>query len=653
MLSDLDPFQPSHYFSSQARVSSLQQYEELYAESINSPDTFWGREAAELSWKKDWSQVCAWQAPFAKWFVDAKVNIAENCLDRHILAGNGEKVAFWSEKENGESEAVTYSQLTARVCKFANVLLAQNVKPKDRVIIYMPMVVEAVVAMLACVRIGAVHSVVFGGFSAESIRDRILDSGARLVITADGGRRRGKPILLKKVIDEAICDLSQVEKVIYCQNVGCKVEHKEGRDLKWETLEQDAPPTHDAQGFDSEHPLFILYTSGSTGKPKGILHTTGGYMVGTYCSSKYIFDLNKQDVFWCTADVGWITGHSYVVYGPLLNGATQVIYEGAPNYPDFSRFWQLVEKFKVTIFYTAPTAIRAFVKAGDEFIEGHDLTSLRLLGSVGEPINPDTWKWYYDKIGNGRCPIVDTWWQTETGAIMITSLPGATPMIPGTATKPFFGIDAAVLDAEGTECEPDQKGKLVIRKPWPSMLRNIFGDEQRYIDTYWNDFEGYYTAGDGAKKDSEGNIQIIGRLDDVINVSGHRIGTAEIESVLVADNRVAEAAVVAIPHEIKGEGIHCFVTLNKENSTELNAGDLEKQLKAQVASSIGAFARPEALFFSANMPKTRSGKIMRRLLKELLITGNVKGNTTTLEDDSVIDQLKQEIKAHSAYITSV
>jgi acetyl-CoA synthetase len=503
------------------------------------------------------------------------------------------------------------------------------------------MVPEAAIAMLACARIGAVHSVVFGGFSADSILDRLEDSGATTVITADGGYRRGKIVPLKAAVDEALKKYKGVKQVFVYQRTGEKLTMKRGRDLWWHDEVAKVPATHKAKAFDSEHPLFILYTSGSTGKPKGILHTSGGYLMGAYSTCKYIFDMRDEDVYWCTADVGWITGHSYIVYGPLANGVTQVMYEGAPNHPDFGRFWQMVEEYGVSIFYTAPTAIRAFIKAGDKFPDKYDLSSLRLLGTVGEPINPEAWMWYHQKIGGGRCPIVDTWWQTETGSIAISPLPGCTPTKPGTATLPFFGIDAAILDEEGNECSANEGGKLVIRKPWPSMLRTIHGDKARFRKTYFGDYPGLYTAGDGARRDRKGNFWIVGRLDDVLNVSGHRLGTAEVESALVEHDSVAESAVVGRPHEIKGQGVVAFVTVKEGVTT---SDKLATELRNHVGKVIGAIAKPDEIHFTPTLPKTRSGKIMRRLLKELVATGTVTGNTTTLEDSGVIADLQRKLR---------
>lgn len=635
-------FKPSKDFSKKARISSMAEYKKLYQESIDKPATFWGREAKELSWQKKWTQVLDWKPPFAKWFVGGKLNVTESCLDQHLSTHRRNKAAIIWEGEPGEIRTLTYLQLHREVCLFSNVLLNRGIRAKDRVIIYMPMVPEAAIAMLACARIGAVHSVVFGGFSAESISDRIEDSGAIAVITSDGGYRRNKIVPLKANVDEALEKHKGVKTVIVHQRTGEAIEMKKGRDSYWHDEVAKASPVHEAKAFDSEHPLFVLYTSGSTGKPKGILHTSGGYLLGAYTTCKYIFDMRDEDVYWCTADVGWITGHTYIVYGPLANGVTQVMYEGAPNQPDFGRFWEMVDRHKVSIFYTAPTAIRAFIKAGDHFPAAHDLSSLRLLGTVGEPINPEAWMWYHHKIGGGRCPIVDTWWQTETGSILVSPLPGVTNTIPGTATLPFFGVDSAILDDEGNECKANEGGKLVIRKPWPSMARSIYKDKARFRKTYWSDYPGLYTAGDGAFKDKKGNHWIVGRLDDVLNVSGHRLGTAEVESALVGHKAVAEAAVVGRPHEIKGQGIVAFVTLKSgiEDSEELN-----DELRAHVAHAIGAIARPDEIHFAPALPKTRSGKIMRRLLKELVSSGTVSGNTTTLEDHQVIAALQKSIAA--------
>ncbi|MEN8716537.1 MAG: acetate--CoA ligase [Verrucomicrobiales bacterium] len=634
-------FTPSEEFANDAHVKSVEEYEELHQRSIDDPEGWWSEQASNLKWQKPWDTVLDWSgAPFAKWFEGGQLNAAENCLDRHVEDGNGDRVALHFVGEPGDTRDVTYAELLADTCKFANALKSRGINKGDRVLIYMPMVPEAAVAMLACARIGAVHSVVFGGFSAQSILDRLEDSEAVAVITADGGWRRGGVVPLKANVDAALGDYGGVKTTFVLRRCENDVEMKEGRDVWWHEVTADVPNECAPESLEAEDPLFILYTSGSTGKPKGILHTTGGYMTYTATTFKYIFDHKEDDIYWCTADVGWITGHSYIVYGPMTNGATQVMYEGAPNYPDWNRFWEIIEHYKVSIFYTAPTAIRAFIKAGDEHVDKHDISSLRLLGTVGEPINPEAWMWYRDKIGGGRCPIVDTWWQTETGGIMISPLPGAIPTKPGTATRPFFGVDAAIFDESGNPCGPNEGGKLVIRKPWPSMLRTIYGDDERYKETYWNEYgDTIYVAGDGARTDEDKNFWIVGRLDDVLNVSGHRLGTAEVESALVSHDAVAESAVVGRPHEIKGQGVVAFVTFKEgvEDSAELKA-----ELRNHVGKEIGAIAKPDEVVFAPRLPKTRSGKIMRRLLKEIVAGGDVKGDTTTLEDHEVVGQLKEE-----------
>ena len=631
-------FKPAKEFSKKARISSLAQYRKMWVESVKKPEKFWAREAADLLWQKKWSKVLDWKLPFAKWFVGGKLNVSENCLDRHLDGARKTKAAIIWEGEPGEKRVLTYQQLHRDVCKFANVLKRQGVKRGDRVIVYMPMIPEAAVAMLACARIGAVHSVVFGGFSAESIRDRINDCGAKVVITADGGYRRGTIVPLKKNVDDALRGgaAPSIERVIVFRRAENEVHIEAGRDVWWHRELEYVDAKCPAAPLDSEHPLFILYTSGSTGKPKGILHTTGGYLLGAYMSCKYVFDLRDDDVYWCTADVGWVTGHSYTVYGPLAMGASVLMYEGAPNWPDNSRFWKIIEDYAVTIFYTAPTAIRAFIRWGDEHVKKHNLSSLRLLGTVGEPINPEAWMWYHRTIGGGRCPIVDTWWQTETGGIMITPLPGATPTKPGTATLPFFGVDAAIVDDDGKEVPPNCGGKLVIRKPWPSMLRTIYGDKERYKKTYWGDIKGMYLAGDGARRDKDGYFWIVGRIDDVLNVAGHRLGTAEVESALVAHPSVAEAAVVGRPDELKGQAVVCFVTVK---SGIKHGPELREELKRQVRKVIGPVATPDEVRFTDALPKTRSGKIMRRLLKQIAAGDVVTGDTTTLEDLSILAKL--------------
>ncbi len=629
-------FKPSRAFAKNARIGSLDQYRRMYRESIRQPDKFWAREARELAWQRPWKKVLEWKAPFAKWFVGGKLNVAENCLDRHLHGPRRNKAAIIWEGEPGEKRVLTYQQLHRDVCRFANVLKRNKIRKGDRVIIYLPTIPEAAIAMLACARIGAVHSVVFGGFSAESIRDRIADCGAIAVITADGSYRRGAIVPLKQNVDEALKHGTSIKRVIVFRRAGNEVHIEEGRDVWWhrelEYVEAHCP----AVPLESEHPLYILYTSGSTGKPKGILHTTGGYLVGTYATAKYVFDLREEDIYWCTADVGWVTGHSYVVYGLLAAGATTLMYEGAPNWPEPDRFWRIIEEYAVSILYTAPTAIRAFIRWGDKWVKKHDLSSLRLLGSVGEPINPEAWMWYHKTIGGGRCPIVDTWWQTETGAIMITPLPGATPTKPGSATLPFFGVDAAIVDASGNEVGPNVGGKLVVRRPWPAMLRNIYGDTARYKKQYWSECKGSYCTGDGARRDKDGYFWIVGRIDDVLNVAGHRLGTSEIESALVSHARVAEAAAVGRPDEIKGQGLVVFVTLK---SGVAATPSLKEELRAHVGRQIGAIAKPDEVRFAEALPKTRSGKIMRRLLKEIAGGRTITGDTTTLEDFSVLAKL--------------
>jgi acetyl-CoA synthetase len=631
-------FKPSDGFVQHALIPSLEQYKELYQQSIDDPEGFWSKQATELLlWRKKWDTVLKWEAPFAQWFVGGKLNVSENCLDRHLNGPRRNKAALIWEGEPGEVRTLTFQQLHREVCKFANVLKRNHVQKGDRVIIYLPMCPEAAIAMLACARIGAVHSVVFGGFSSAAIKDRLNDSQAKVVITADGGYRRGTIVQLKKNVDEALKDDAQVEKVIVFRRANNEISITEGRDVWWHREMEYVDAQCEPEALDSEDPLYILYTSGSTGKPKGILHTTGGYLLGATMTTKYVFDLHEDDLYWCSADVGWVTGHSYVVYGPLSNGATTFMYEGAPNWPELDRFWKLIEKYAITVFYTAPTAIRAFIRWGDNYPKSHDLSSLRLLGTVGEPINPEAWMWYHTVIGGGRCPIVDTWWQTETGGIMITPLPGATPTKPGSATLPFFGVDAAVVDEAGKEVPPNAGGKLIIRKPWPSMLRTIWGDKARYEKTYWSDFPGYYFTGDGARRDEDGYFWIVGRIDDVLNVAGHRLGTSEIESALVSHVSVAEAAVVGRPDELKGQAVVAFVTLKQGTSA---LPELREQLRQHVATMIGAIARPDDVRFAEALPKTRSGKIMRRLLKEIAAGGQVTGDTTTLEDLSVLAALK-------------
>ncbi|MBL8006457.1 MAG: acetate--CoA ligase [Ignavibacteria bacterium] len=632
-------FKPKKSFSSQAYIKSFQQYKKSYEKSIKDPEKFWGKIAEELHWFKKWNRVLKWKAPHSQWFAGGKINLSYNCIDRHVTGNRKNKVALFFEGEHGDTKTLTYNQLYTEVNKFSNVLKNLGIKKGDRVVIYMPMIPEAVTAMLSCARIGAVHSVIFGGFSAHAITDRVLDSEASLIITADGAFRRGQIVHLKNNVDEALPNCPSVKNVIVVKRCGCDITWNEFYD-KWyhdemEDVKDFCPP----EKLDSEHPLFILYTSGTTGKPKGILHTTGGYSVQTYITTKYIFDIKDEDIFWCTADIGWVTGHSYVVYGPLQNGATVFLYEGAPNFPHPDRFWQMIDKYKITIFYTAPTAIRAFIKWGNHWVEKYKLDSLRLLGTVGEPINPEAWMWYNKMIGKEKCPIVDTWWQTETGAIMISPLPGATPTKPGSGTLPFFGIEPEVVDKQGKKVAKGNGGLLVIKKPWPSMLRTIYKDDDRYKMQYWSEFPGIYFTGDGARIDKNGYFWVMGRVDDVLNVSGHRLGTAEIESALVAHLKVAEAAVVGKPDEIKGSAICAFVTLE---GSQTPSDELKTELKDWVVKEIGALARPDEIRFTDLLPKTRSGKIMRRLLRELAHSGEVKGDVTTLEDFSVLEKLRAE-----------
>ncbi|MEO6994382.1 MAG: acetate--CoA ligase, partial [Lacunisphaera sp.] len=617
-------FKPSAEFKNQANLGSFANYRRLYSESVNAPDKFWERQAKKfISWRKPFSSVLKWKAPHAKWFSGGQLNVAENCVDRHLATDRANKAAIIFEGEPGDTRTITYRQLHREVCQFANVLESLGLKKGDRVAIYMPMIPEAAVAMLACARLGAIHTVIFGGFSSEAIKDRVNDCQAKLIITADGGWRRGKVIELKSNVDRALSGTPTVQNVIVFQRTNSPVTMTVGRDLWWHDLVSKAEVTHKAKAFESETPLFILYTSGSTGKPKGVLHTSAGYLLGTAITSHYVFDLKESDVYWCTADIGWITGHSYVVYGPLSNGATVLMYEGAPNQPEPDRFWEIIDKHSVTIFYTAPTAIRAFMRWGDDYVKKHSLASLRLLGSVGEPINPEAWMWYHNLIGKKRCPIVDTWWQTETGCIMVTPLPGITPTKPGSCTLPFFGVVAKVLDENGNEVPRNAGGKLFLTQPWPSMLRTLWNDDERFKKQYWSEIPGLYFCGDGARKDKDGYLWVVGRIDDVLNVSGHRIGTAEIESALVSHPSVAEAAAVGRPDELKGQSLVVFVTLK---GTHTASEELKEALRAHVGREIGSLAKPDQVRFAAGLPKTRSGKIMRRLLKELAATGEIKGD---------------------------
>ncbi len=641
LLQEKRVFKPEPEFRKQANWGK-KKAAELRALGEKNPKRFWEKMAREhVDWFSPWKKTLEWKPPFAKWFVGAKTNVSYNCLDRHLEGENAwrrNKAAIIWEGEPGDSRVITYGELHREVCKFANVLKANGIKKGDRVVLYMPMVPEAAMAMLACTRIGATHSIVFGGFSAEALRDRVIDAGAKAVITADGGYRKGEPFALKPQVDAAVEGVDCVEHVFVVQRTGSPTAMKEGRDVWWHEAMEGAKATCAPAKLDSEHPLFILYTSGTTGKPKGILHTTGGYLTHVTTTTKAIFDLKDSDVYWCTADIGWITGHSYVVYGPLSNGATTLMYEGVPTYPDADRWWKIIEKWGVNIFYTAPTAIRTFIRLGDELPNGCDLSSLRLLGSVGEPINPEAWIWYHEVIGKKRCPIVDTWWQTETGGIMISPLPGEISTKPGSATRPFPGVHATILDEEGKPAKRGDGGLLAVTHPWPGMLRGIWGDKKRFKEVYWSKWKDTYFPGDGAHTDKQGYFWIMGRVDDVMNVSGHRIGTMEVESALVSHDDVAEAAVVGRPDEITGTAVVAFVT---PKGTVTPGPGLVDVLKKHVSKEIGAIARPAEIRFTNALPKTRSGKIMRRLLRNVASGQEVVGDTSTLEDFSVIAALKE------------
>jgi acetyl-CoA synthetase len=641
VLKETRSFPPPADFRARARLGDAEEYRRLYKESIDDPETFWGRIGRELPWLAPFQRVLDWsQKPFAKWYVGGKTNASFLCLDQHLAAGRGDKLALVWEGEPGDNERYTYAELHAEVCRLANALKARGIKKGDRVAIYMPMIPAIACAMLACARIGAIHSVIFGGFSAQSIRDRVLDGGCCAVITADGCWRKGKVLALKDVVDEALQGVAAVHTVLVAKRAGNDVAWQAGRDVWLAELAAQQSAVCAPEPMDSEDTLFLLYTSGSTGKPKGIRHTTAGYLVEAYFTTRMVFDLRPEDLYWCTADVGWVTGHSYVVYGPLANGATVLMYEGAPNQPHPGRFWELVQKHKVTVLYTAPTAIRTFMRWGDEHVTRFDRSSLRLLGTVGEPINPEAWMWYREVVGESRCPIVDTWWQTETGSIQLTPLPGVTATKPGSATHPFFGADAAVVDERGNEVGVNRGGFLVLRKPWPSMLRGIWGDDARYVETYWAKFGGrYYFTGDGARKDEDGCFWIMGRVDDVLNVSGHRLSTMEVESALVAHPAVVEAAVVARPDELTGEAICAFVSIGPGQKP---SRELAEALKAHVVKEIGGLARPADVRFAEALPKTRSGKIMRRLLRDVASGREVRGDITTLEDFSVLARLREQ-----------
>jgi acetyl-CoA synthetase len=640
VLDEQRSFPPPPEFAQKAQIKSLAEYEALYKQSVEQPEKFWAKAAEELHWFKKWNKVLEWNAPWAKWFLGGQINLSYNCLDRHVQTARKNKAALIWEGETGELRTLTYQQLWREVQKFANVLKGLGIRKGDCVAIYMGMTLELPIAMLACARIGAPHSIVFGGFPSNALVDRIHDSEAVAVITQDGSYRRGAEVKLFPVAEEALKTCPTVKHVVVYKRTGTAINMTSGRDHWWHELMAKASDDCPAERLDAEHPLYILYTSGTTGKPKGIVHTTGGYSVGTYLTTKYVFDLREEDTYWCTADIGWVTGHSYIVYGPLQCGATSLIYEGAPNFPEPDRFWSIIDRHQVNIFYTAPTAIRTFAKWGDEWPKKHKMESLRLLGTVGEPINPEAWMWYREVIGHNRCPIVDTWWQTETGAIMITPLPGAIATKPGSATRPFFGVVPEIVTMEGQPVPLGSGGYLVIRKPWPSMLRTIHGDLDRYVSQYWSQIPGgTYFTGDGARRDKDGYFWIMGRVDDVLNVSGHRLSTMEVESALVAHEKVAEAAVVGRPDEIKGQAIAAFVSL--EHGV-VPTPELKEELKKWVAKEIGSLAKPDDIRFTDMLPKTRSGKIMRRLLRELASSGEVKGDTTTLEDFGVIAKLKEQ-----------
>ncbi len=648
ILKESRKFEPKKEFSKNAHLGSLSAYSKIRKAAEKNPTSFWAKQAKDLHWQKPFKKTLEWKFPFAKWFADGKINASENALDVHLTTARKNKAAIIWEGEPGDVRTLTYQQLSVEVNKLANALRSLGVKKGDVVGIYMGMVPEATMAMLACARIGATHNVVFGGFSGDALRDRLNDSKAVCLLTQDGAFRRGSPSALKGAIHEKLDEVSTLKNVLVLKRTNQETPMKKGRDQWWHEVVNPQSSTCKPEVLDAEHPLFILYTSGSTGKPKGILHSTGGYLTQVKYTTRMVFDLQESDIYFCTADIGWITGHSYVTYGPLMNGATVFLYEGAPNFPAFDRFWQMIDRHKITIFYTAPTAIRAFMRAGDDLPKKHNLSSLRLLGSVGEPINPEAWMWYQKHIGGGKCPIVDTWWQTETGAIMISPMPGAVATKPGTATLPLPGILADVVDKNGKSCKANEGGLLVVKHPWPSMLRNVFGDSERYTKTYFSDFkkQKYYFTGDGARKDKDGYVWIMGRVDDVVNVSGHRLGTAEVESALVSHKSVAEAAVVARPDELKGSALVAFVTIKASelahHSTPESLTALGNHLKNHVAKEIGPIAKPDEIRFTDALPKTRSGKIMRRLLREMVTTGKTTGDTSTLEDFSALEKLRTD-----------
>jgi acetyl-CoA synthetase len=632
LLAEDRTFPPPPQFAEHATVHDP----EIYERAAEDLEGFWADQAKSLDWFKPWDSVLEWNLPYAKWFSGGQLNVSYNCLDRHVNAGNGDRIAYYWEGEPGDRATITYAQLLDEVCKCANALKELGLKRGDRVAIYMPMILELPIAMLACSRIGAPHTVVFGGFSSEAVSDRINDAQAKMVITADGGYRRGQPSSLKPAVDKALESTSTIEKVLVAQRTKHETNMVEGRDVWWHDVVDHQSTECEPEKMESEDMLYIMYTSGTTAKPKGIVHCTGGYLLGCSATHKWVFDVKPDDIYWCAADIGWVTGHSYIVYGPLCNGTTSVMYEGTPNYPSWERWWEIIERYKVSILYTAPTAIRAHMKQGSQHAKKHDLSSLRLLGSVGEPINPEAWMWYYREIGQERCPVVDTWWQTETGAIMISPLPGLTTTKPGSATFPLPGIDADVYDNDGNSVPLGSGGYLVVKKPWPSMLRGIYGDPERYKQTYWSRFPGVYFAGDGAKRDADGYYWLLGRVDDVMNVSGHRLSTTEIESALVSNDQVAEAAVVGRPDNLTGEAPYAFVILKAEVEP---SDQLGQDLREHVARKIGPIARPKIVMFTPDLPKTRSGKIMRRLLRDIA-TGRPLGDTTTLADETVVETIR-------------
>jgi acetyl-CoA synthetase len=633
LLREKEQYPPSDAFRQRARLRD----DSLYESARKDPEGFWAEEARALQWIRPWTKVLEWELPFAKWFVGGQLNVSSNCLDRHVATARRNQAAIVWEGEPGDRRTLTYHDLWREVNRFANVLKGLGVKRGDRVTLYLPMIPELPVAMLACARIGAVHSVIFGGFSARAVRDRMEDAESRVIVTADASFRRGNPIPLKRTVDEAIAGLDLVEHVVVFRRSGVDVAMREGRDHWWHELMERAEDVCEPEAMDATDPLFILYTSGTTGKPKGIQHSTGGYLVGVATTTKYVFDLRDDDLYWCTADCGWVTGHSYIVYGPLANGASVFMYEGAPDWPEPDRWWRIVEAYDITILYTAPTAIRASMRWGDEHPRRHDLSSLRLLGTVGEPINPEAWRWYHRRIGGGRCPVVDTWWQTETGMILITPLPGTTTTKPGSATRPFPGIEAEVVDEKGRRVPVNKGGYLVISKPWPAMLQTLYKDPERYRQVYWSQVPGKYFTGDGARVDEDGYLWLMGRIDDVINVAGHRIGTMEIESALVSHAKVAEAAVVGRPHPVKGQSLVAYVVLK---GGQRRSEALKRDIQKHVREAIGAIAVPDELYITEKLPKTRSGKIMRRVIRSL-VSGQDIGDTTTLEDPGAVDEVRK------------